>query len=320
MTRDAFFRKIKGTPLETWTGELSRVLDAHEGRARHGDEARWSAAVNGLPSEETSDFDIGSPVIRIGQAAGVGAATIADHLANLMPWRKGPWQLFGVDVDTEWRSDLKWARLAPHISPLASRHILDVGCGNGYYLLRMLGEGAAFALGIDPTILFTYQFRAMTRCLPNLMAEILPLRSEDLPPLAVFDTVFSMGVLSHRREPSTHLAELYGFLRPGGELVLETLVTEENGAIVFDSGQRYAQMRNIWCLPDTGTLETWLRQAGFGSVRIVDVTRTSTSEQRATRWMTFQSLRDFLDPTDPSKTIEGWPAPTRAIAIAERPR
>ncbi|MBR9800034.1 MAG: DUF1698 domain-containing protein, partial [Gammaproteobacteria bacterium] len=41
-------------------------------------------------------------------------------------------------------------------------------------------------------------------------------------------------------------------------------------------------------------------------------------EQRATDWMTYHSLSDFLDPADPSLTREGHPAPRRAVLIATR--
>ncbi|MCK5863518.1 MAG: DUF1698 domain-containing protein, partial [Marinobacter adhaerens] len=51
----------------------------------------------------------------------------------------------------------------------------------------------------------------------------------------------------------------------------------------------------------------------------VDVTPTTTDEQRSTDWMRFNSLQDFLDPNDPSKTVEGYPGPLRATVIAEKP-
>jgi tRNA (mo5U34)-methyltransferase len=52
---------------------------------------------------------------------------------------------------------------------------------------------------------------------------------------------------------------------------------------------------------------------------VVDVNVTSTQEQRSTEWMSFHSLENFLDPDDHSKTIEGYPAPRRAIITANAP-
>lgn len=32
-------------------------------------------------------------------------------LEQLKPWRKGPFSLYGINIDTEWRSDWKWDRV-----------------------------------------------------------------------------------------------------------------------------------------------------------------------------------------------------------------
>jgi len=88
---------------------------------------------------------------------------------------------------------------------------------------------------------------------------------------------------------------------------------------VLHPGERYAQMRNVFAIPGLPLLERWLRDAGFVEARIVDVTATSTQEQRATDWMRFLSLADFLDPDYATRTVEGYPAPVRAVAIAKKP-
>ena len=133
-----------------------------------------------------------------------------------------------------------------------------------------------------------------------------------------FDTVFSMGVFYHRRSPIEHLLALKDCLVKGGELVLETLVIEGDVNQVLVPEDRYAQMRNVWFLPSIAALERWLRRAGFSDVRCVDVSITTVEEQRATEWMKFQSLSDYLDPNDASKTIEGLPAPMRAVIVAKK--
>ncbi|MFT7140778.1 MAG: tRNA (mo5U34)-methyltransferase, partial [Sulfitobacter sp.] len=71
--------------------------------------------------------------------------------------------------------------------------------------------------------------------------------------------------------------------------------------------------------PSPAALENWLRRAGFVNVRTVDVNQTSVEEQRATEWMDFHSLAEFLDPNDSNLTAEGLPAPKRAIVIANKP-
>ena len=159
-----------------------------------------------------------------------------------MPWRKGPFCFFGIDIESEWRCDWKWRRLAAHIDALDGRTVLDVGSGNGYYLWRMRGAGARLALGVDPTILFLMQYRVAQHFLADPCVHLLPLRGEDLPDnMHCFDTVFSMGVLYHRRNPLEHLAQLHSALRRGGQLVLESLVIDAPGAQVLVPSGRYAQ-------------------------------------------------------------------------------
>lgn len=72
---------------------------------------------------------------------------------------------------------------------------------------------------------------------------------EQLPLIKAFDTVFSMGVLYHRKSPIEFLQQLKSQLRPGGELMLETLVVEGDENTVLMTGDRYAQMRNVWFYP-----------------------------------------------------------------------
>ena len=289
--------------------------------AKHGDLHKWQGALDGLPAV-TSPLVPGD-VIRIGSAGdlpGADRETLLSALRGLLPWRKGPFELFGVRIDAEWRSDHKWRRVRPHVD-LAGKRVLDVGCGNGYFGWRMLEAGADSVLGIDPSLLFVLQHAAVACCAGegSMRNLVLPLRLEDLAqpalaPHAQFDAVFSMGVVYHRRNPEAHLAQLASHTAQGGLLVLETLIASR--AFVPDA--RYARMRNVWCVPDIDTVDRWLTLAGFTPSDVVDITATTPVEQRATDWMPHQSLADALDPDDPTRTVEGHPAPTRAVILARR--
>ncbi|UQY35556.1 tRNA 5-methoxyuridine(34)/uridine 5-oxyacetic acid(34) synthase CmoB [Pseudomonas fulva] len=318
MDLDALQAELAGTPLQDWSADLPAQIDAKLAIG-HGDLQRWYAAVEALPPLNAEQIDLQEDFRLDGPCDEATRTALDSALRGLIPWRKGPFHPFGVHVDTEWRSDWKWQRVAPHLD-LQGRRVLDVGCGNGYYMWRMLGAGARSVVGIDPNWLFLCQFLAMKNYLPDMPAWHLPLGIEELPAkLLGFDTVFSMGVLYHRRSPIDHLLELKDCLRKGGELVLETLVVEGDAQQVLVPEDRYAQMRNVWFLPSVPALELWLRRAGFLDVRCVDVSVTSVEEQRSTDWMRYQSLPEFLDPLDHRRTLEGLPAPRRAVLVARKP-
>lgn len=315
------YRDLEAAGLPDWPDALDATIRGRTAPTAHGDLPAWLDAIESLPqlaghAGVFSDAAVGvdNPGL---SADAISEATAA--LRSLSPWRKGPFRIGPIYIDSEWRSDLKWARVEPAISPLAGRRVLDVGSGNGYYALRMHGAGAEVVIGVDPTLLYVAQFAAISRFLPPVPVHVLPLRLEELPAEAHgFDTAFSMGVLYHSRSPIDHLRQLRGALRPGGELVLETLILPGDTAFSKTPESRYARMRNVWHLPSQAELLVWLDRTGFRNATVADVTATTVDEQRSTEWMTFESLPEALHPDDPTRTVEGWPAPLRAVVVAER--
>jgi len=279
----------------------------------HGDLPYWLDVINGLP-EGDGYTELNRDAPSLGQLVDA-PEHMRENLMKLHPWRKGPLQLGGVRIDTEWRSDWKWNRLAPHLD-LKGHQVLDIGCGNGYFGLRMLGVGAKLVAGIDPTMIFVMQWLAMRKLSPALNNFVLPLGIEDLPAgTSRFDSVFSMGVLYHRREPVEHLEQLKKLTRPGGQIVLETLMLEGGHKSTLTPDGRYARMRNVHAIPTLAVLHEWLGQAGLPDARVLDVSKTTTDEQRSTDWMIFESLPECLDPDNQTLTVEGHPAPVRVALL-----
>ncbi len=319
---EPMYAALQDTAVSAWVPELKTAVTNAYMNNNHGDMLRWLNAINNLPKVMPSTINLKEKV-QIGQASDLTPKqqkTLEENLRQLHPWRKGPFDIFGTHIDTEWRSDWKWDRLKDAISPLNGRLVLDVGCGNGYHCWRMLGADANLVIGLDPFWVYVLQYFAMKQYMPEAPVYVLPLGIEALPNnLRGFDTIFSMGVLYHRRSPMDHLLHLRDALHKKGELVLETLVIDgELGQTLVPEG-RYAQMRNVWFLPSTDTLLSWLHKCRFKNIQLIDVTTTTIAEQRTTDWMAFQSLPDFLDVNNPNLTTEGHPAPKRAIITALAP-
>jgi len=316
------YQAMEQSSLSPWLEFLPPLVDEALEPARHGDVPKWLQVLLKLPPISPSIIDLTQDALLIGRDDDITAeqrAEIKELLFKFQPWRKGPFSLFGIELDTEWHSDWKWNRLADSIAPLEGRKILDVGSGNGYYGWRMMGAGADLVIGLDPTLRYLMQYAAINHFIGENRNYVLPLRLEAIDkPLPLFDSVFSMGVIYHQRDHIGHLKLLKEHLRAGGELILEGLVIEGELGDCLHPPKRYAKMHNVRAVPSCDTMASWLKEAGYKNIKLIDCSPTTTEEQRRTEWMVFESLGDYLDPEDPSLTIEGHPAPLRATFTAEK--
>lgn len=306
-----------------WLALLPSWLADIKDKSRYAHAPFYASAIERLPSITAGSVNLKNQVTVMTDWEQGDFKKTHSLLKNLMPWRKGPFYIGNgtdrqIHIDTEWRSDFKWIRVAPHLD-LTGKRILDVGGGSGFHGFCMLGSGARSVVVIDPSCLFYHQFLAVRHFVGDVPVHYIPVALEALPDNStLFDVVFSMGVLYHRQSPFEHLEQLKGQLKKGGTLVLETLVVDGDENSVLVPTDRYAQMNNVYFLPSVSALQNWLAKAGFTNVRCVDIDTTSTDEQRATEWMTYHSLADFLDKDNPSKTVEGYPAPKRAVLLATK--
>lgn len=306
-----------------WRGELEAMLvDKQRFIAEvDGNARRLLPLLERLPQVAGVEIDLDADCVRIGRETDLAPPQqeeLRELLMEFRHWRKGPFNLFGIEIDSEWRSDLKWNRIKDQIGSLEGRRVLDVGSSCGYYLLRMAADRPRLALGLEPYAPFYCQYLLLQRLIGEPGVQCWPLKLEELPEMNdCFDSIFHMGVLSHQRAPIDALKQLAGLLRRGGELILETLIVEGEGEWAFCPPKRYAKMHNVFFLPTVACLTGWLERAGFENIRCIDQTWTSPAEQRRTEWIKSESLSDFLDPQDSRKTVEGHPAPLRAVLLAK---
>ena len=229
---------------------------------------------------------------------------------RLRPWRKGPFDIFGIFIDSEWKSYIKYNLLKPYFD-IKNKDVADIGCNNGYYMFRMLKESPSSIVGFDPSPLFKTQFDFINFYIKSdIKYELLGV--EHLPYYKKkFDVIFCLGVLYHRSDPILTLKWLKQGLKKEGELFLDTFFIEGEEPIALCPAKTYSKIPNVHFVPTINALKNWCEKAGFNSFEVLKKVKTTTYEQRKTKWILGESLEDFLDKENPNLTIEGYPAPKR---------
>lgn len=263
-----------------------------------------------LPSSD-QDFSISKGMVSISNI-NLNLNDVESLAKELRPWRKGPFAINEFFIDSEWQCQLKFERMLKSIS-FEDKSVLDVGCGNGYFLYQYLNAGAGNVCGLDPHIQYFLQFLFINKLTKYLPIHFLPIGWQDLTSFnSFFDITCCMGVLYHQKNPIECLKMLKNTINSGGELVLETLVIESDQDYCLCPKDRYACMKNVYYIPSCSVVETWLTQAGFMDIECLDMNYTTSDEQRSSSWASDYSLINFLN-TDQSLTVEGYQAPLRAI-------
>ncbi len=238
---------------------------------------------------------------------------------QLLPWRVGPYSINGIEIDSEWQSHRKWARLAPLLGSLSGAKIADVGSSNGYFLFRLAALNPEIAIGFDPIERCWLQFSLLQALAQVRQLAFVPTGIATLDAFPeFFDLVLCMGVIYHQRDPFTACKKLFAAVKPGGRVFLESLVIPQAGSHLLVPRERYAKMRNAWVIPTPEAIASVLSRAGFKDPQIHHFGPITTAEQRRTEWAPYESLADFLDPTDHTKTVEGYPAPHSALVVARK--
>ena len=236
---------------------------------------------------------------------------------KLIPWRKGPFNIFGLEIDSEWQSNIKNNLIRPHFN-LKDKIVADIGCNNGYYMFRMLEDKPKKLVGFDPSPLTLHQFEFINHFVKSdIIYEMLGVEHLEYYNHK-FDFIFMLGVLYHRADPIGTLKSLARGLNSKGEILIDTFMIDGEEELCLSPNKRYSKIPNIYFIPTILALKNWLERAGFEDIEVIATTITTSEEQRKTPWSFDQSLEDFLDPNDNSKTVEGYPAPKRVYVKARK--
>ncbi|MFP4412219.1 tRNA 5-methoxyuridine(34)/uridine 5-oxyacetic acid(34) synthase CmoB [Coleofasciculus sp.] len=284
--------------------------------------SQYREAVQAVQDIHSDWYDFSDAVVKVGRVEELTVPQkqrFYQSLRTFCPWKKGPFELFGISIDAEWRSDWKWARILPHIHSLKNCRVADIGCHNGYFMFRMADQEPECVIGFEPVPKHFWNFQLIQTIVqqPMLTFELLGVEHIDFYP-NFFDTIFCLGILYHHRDPINLLGKLRQALAPKGEIIIDCQGIPGELPVALTPRKRYAQARGIWFLPTQSCLENWLVRAGFTQIHCFFAEPLSVQEQRRTPWATIDSLREFLNPDDLSVTIEGYPAPWRYYVIAHK--
>ncbi len=270
-----------------------------------------------LSQFKTDHIDCSGDTVTIGQHGEINQneqEAIRDSLKCFMPWRKGPFSVFGIDIDAEWRSEKKWQRIVPELPDLKGKIIADIGCNNGYYMFRMAASEPRLVLGFEPSVQHYYCFKALNSMAGFNQLDIDLLGVEHVQFFeSCFDVIFLLGIIYHRPSPIETLRELYSALQPGGTLIVESQAIPGDEPIALFPDKTYAKVPGTYFVPTGTCLCNWMKKAGFKDVNFFHSHPMSNEEQRQTDWMQFESYTDFIDSNNPQKTVEGYPAPCRVF-------
>jgi len=278
---------------------------------------RWEA-IKALP-------DIKDIKVELGDIIEISSDFVSDNYNKqiyetaklLQPWRKGPFKVFDTFIDSEWRSFIKYNLISTHFD-IKDKIVGDIGCNNGYYLFRMLKEKPKKIIGFDPSAIPYCQFKFIDHFIQSgITYELLGVEHVEFYEHK-FDVLFCLGVLYHRPDPIGALKSLYKGLNFGGELFLDTFMIDGEDEICLTPKKRYSKIPNIYFIPTINALKNWCYRAGFNEIEILEISKTKIDEQRKTEWIDTESLNDFLDSRDKTKTVEGYPAPKRVYIRAKK--
>ena len=106
MSLSSLVNAWRDTPLAPWAERLPAQVERGLSPERYGDLPRWQAALGALPDIAVDRVSLDGPAVGATSAQPLSDALLISlqaALKGLHPWRKGPFDLFGIYIDAEWR-------------------------------------------------------------------------------------------------------------------------------------------------------------------------------------------------------------------------
>ncbi len=349
--RAVFYKRLaavySGAKVRTAGAELADVLGraryhfyeaaaTHEWKHAGGTKRLYAALENLLTEMPAASLNVTDTVLELGTASTTMHARrpwqrrLRALLKMLIPWRKGPYCIWGTFIVSEWQSHLKWTRMAPTLlAAVAGKRVIDIGANNGYFMLRLLPAQPAWVLGLEPTLHYAAQYDLLRVCLARGAQAAALLRQElvtaGYAALAYLqqtaDVILLLGILYHHRDPLGILRLVHGALRTGGRVLIDCQgITENAGTqsqqpLILVPEQRYGGKRGFWFLPTPAALYAWLRRTGFTRMETIYTGKLEVTEQRQTPWAPGPSFPEGLR-AGQQQTVEGYSSPLRTYVWA----
>lgn len=155
-------------------------------------------------------------------------ARATDFLVDLTARRPTGWiarKTYGGPLGAPKGHEAVFDRMLEVLGPMAGEHCLEIGCGGGRLLQRVLLAGAAYAAGLDhsPDMLELSRKRNEA-AIDRGLAELKLGEADKLPwPDRAFSVALSANTFFFIADPERLLAELSRVLSPGGRIVIATV-------------------------------------------------------------------------------------------------
>lgn len=194
-------------------------------------------------------------------------------------------------------------RLGMLPSSLEGKQVLDVGCWSGGDLLVLAGLGGQVTAMEEHPIAAKAARRLIE--LLGLKAPVIEasLFADKQEWAGQFDYAYCSGVIYHVTDPMLLLRILFAYLKPGGDIFIETKGAEGEGSLCSYSGTLEKGWN--WYAPNETALGRWMVDAGFDAKTVRVFRRENGRLLACGRKIKAQALRETAGFSRPGSWLEG---------------